>query len=104
MSWTRMFGFDLEEEARKALIEINYKKGLAAEIISHVNSIKVNDEPATVERVAQLLGVEFDALNKVMKGELESLTRDHIFHIRLSFFHLANRQFEQRKQSVLSTT
>jgi len=95
--WKEVFGFDIEEEARKALIEINYKKGLSAEIVSHVNSITMNDEPITVERAARLLCVDFDALNNVMKGELEKVTKEYMFHIRLSFFHLANRQFNQRK-------
>lgn len=95
---SQVFGFDLEEEARKALVVINYKKDLAAEIVSHVNSIKLNNEPVTVERAAKLLCVDFDALNNIMKGELETLTISHLFTIRLSFIHLANRQFEQRRQ------
>ena len=92
-----MFGFDIEERAHKALIEINYKKGVAAEIVSHVNSITMNEEPITVERAARLLCVDFEALNSVMKGELEKVTSEYMTQIRIAFIQLATRQFNQRK-------
>ncbi|MNE76075.1 hypothetical protein D3C80_1722880 [compost metagenome] len=93
-----VFGFDLEEEARKALVTIEYKRVLAGEIASKVDSIKVNEQPVTVERVAQLLCVDFEALNKVMKGELETLTVSSLYTINLSFIHLANRLYDQRRR------